>query len=69
MSGSAKSCIDDEQNNSLAFIIDRPILDLLKIDPITPLEVTADGKQLIIASMSNRSSDTPDRRDYETPRA
>ncbi|MGD1092542.1 MAG: AbrB/MazE/SpoVT family DNA-binding domain-containing protein [Bryobacteraceae bacterium] len=34
--------------NSLALVIDRPILDLLKIDPETPLDVSTDGKQLII---------------------
>ena len=38
-----------KHGNSLALIIDRPILDLLKIDPETPLEVSTDGKQLIIA--------------------
>jgi antitoxin component of MazEF toxin-antitoxin module len=35
--------------NSLALVIDRPILDLLKIDPETPLDVSTDGRQLIIA--------------------
>lgn len=35
--------------NSLALIIDRPILDLLKIDPETPLDVSTDGKKLIVA--------------------
>lgn len=35
--------------NSLALVIDRPILDLLKIDPETPLDVSTDGKRLIIA--------------------
>jgi antitoxin component of MazEF toxin-antitoxin module len=35
--------------NSLALVIDRPILDLLKIDPDTPLDVSTDGRQLIIA--------------------
>jgi antitoxin MazE len=38
-----------KHGNSLALVIDRPILDLLKIDPETPLEVTTDGKQLIVA--------------------
>jgi antitoxin MazE len=38
-----------KHGNSLALVIDRPILDLLKIDPETPLEVSTDGKQLIIA--------------------
>lgn len=34
--------------NSLALVIDRPILDLLKIEDDTPLEVTTDGKKLTI---------------------
>lgn len=34
--------------NSLGLIIDRPILDLLKIDKDTPLEIRTDGKALII---------------------
>lgn len=38
-----------KHGNSLALVIDRPILDLLKIDPETPLEVSTDGKQLIVA--------------------
>jgi antitoxin MazE len=38
-----------KHGNSLALIIDRPILDLLNIDPETPLDVTTDGKHLIVA--------------------
>ena len=38
-----------KHGNSLALIIDRPILDLLKINPDTPLDVSTDGMQLIIA--------------------
>ncbi|MEP7352082.1 MAG: AbrB/MazE/SpoVT family DNA-binding domain-containing protein [Acidobacteriota bacterium] len=38
-----------KHGNSLALVIDRPILDLLNIDPDTPLDVSTDGKQLIIA--------------------
>lgn len=34
--------------NSLALVIDRAILDLLKVDPDTPLELTTDGDVLII---------------------
>ncbi|MBZ5625164.1 MAG: AbrB/MazE/SpoVT family DNA-binding domain-containing protein [Acidobacteriia bacterium] len=37
-----------KHGNSLALVIDRPILDLLKIDPETPLDVTTDGKRLIV---------------------
>lgn len=38
-----------KHGNSLALVIDRPILDLLKIDPDTPLDVTTDGKRLIVS--------------------
>jgi len=38
-----------KHGNSLALVIDRPILDLLKIDQETPLEVSTDGTRLTIA--------------------
>jgi antitoxin component of MazEF toxin-antitoxin module len=34
--------------NSMALVIDKPILDLLRIEPDTPLDVTTDGKRLVI---------------------
>ena len=34
--------------NSLALIIDKPVLDLLSIEPDTPLEITTDGHALIV---------------------
>jgi antitoxin MazE len=37
-----------KHGNSMALVIDRPVLDLLKIDDETPLEVSTDGKVLII---------------------
>jgi antitoxin component of MazEF toxin-antitoxin module len=37
-----------KHGNSLALVIDRPVLDLLEIDSNTPLSVTTDGKCLII---------------------
>lgn len=37
-----------KHGNSMALVIDRPILDLLKIDDDTPLDVSTDGKKLII---------------------
>ena len=37
-----------KHGNSLALIIDRPILDLLKMDADTPLEVSTDGERLIV---------------------
>ena len=35
--------------NSSALIIERPILDLLKIGPDTLLEIATDGKNLIVS--------------------
>lgn len=40
---------------SLGLIIDRPILDLLKIDPATPLKVSTDGQRLIVAPLKESS--------------
>ena len=34
--------------NSMALVIDKPILDLLRIEPDTPLDVSTDGKRLLI---------------------
>jgi antitoxin component of MazEF toxin-antitoxin module len=38
-----------KHGNSLALVIDRPIPDLLRIDPEAPLDVSTDGKRLIVA--------------------
>ena len=38
-----------KHGNSLALVIDRPILDLLKIEADTPLDISTDGRQLIVA--------------------
>ena len=35
--------------NSLALVIDRAVLDLLKIDEDTALEITTDGQSLVVA--------------------
>lgn len=37
-----------KHGNSLALVIDKPILDLLKIDADTPLEIATDGDYLIV---------------------
>ena len=50
-----------KHGNSYAIIIDRAIMDLLKIDPTTPLEIsTSDGESLIITPQ--RSSTRKDRK-------
>ena len=42
-----------KHGNSLALVIDRPVLDLLKIDGDTPLEVSTDGRVLIITPVTD----------------
>jgi antitoxin component of MazEF toxin-antitoxin module len=37
-----------KHGNSLALVIDKPVLELLGIDAETPLTVTTDGSSLII---------------------
>jgi antitoxin component of MazEF toxin-antitoxin module len=38
-----------KHGNSLALVIDRPILDLLEIDEGTPLDISTDGQALVVA--------------------
>lgn len=38
-----------KHGNSLALVIDRPVLDLLDIGPDTPIDISTDGKCLILA--------------------
>jgi antitoxin component of MazEF toxin-antitoxin module len=38
-----------KHGNSLALVIDRPILELLNIDTETPLDISTDGRRLIVA--------------------
>ena len=38
-----------KHGNSYAIILDKPILELLGIDPDSPLEISTDGKVLTIA--------------------
>jgi antitoxin MazE len=47
--------------NSSALVIDRPILELLKIDFETALEVSTDGRRLIIEPVV----DNPRRKKFE----
>ena len=37
-----------KHGNSLALVIDKPILELLKIDADTPLELRTNGRELIV---------------------
>jgi antitoxin component of MazEF toxin-antitoxin module len=42
-----------KHGNSYALVIDRAILELLKITPETPLEISTDGKTLTIAPVAD----------------
>jgi antitoxin component of MazEF toxin-antitoxin module len=44
-----------KHGNSLALIIDRGVLDLLKIDSNTPLDITTDGQVLVITPVRNEA--------------
>ena len=44
--------------NSAALIIDKPILEILKIDMDTPLEISTDGKNLIISPIQDTKQET-----------
>ena len=44
-----------KHGNSLALVIDRPILDLPKIDPEQPLELTIDGASIRISTVEDDS--------------
>ena len=40
-----------KHGNSYALVIDKPILELLRVTPDTPLELTTDGNRLVIAPL------------------
>lgn len=42
-----------KHGNSHAVVIDRAVLDLLKIDIDTPLEITTNGKDLILSPVQD----------------
>ena len=44
-----------KHGNSLALVVDRAILDLLKIDADTPLEISTDGEVLVVAPVRDEA--------------
>ena len=38
-----------KHGNSWALVIDKPVLDLLRIEPETPLEISTDGRTLTVS--------------------
>ena len=45
-----------KHGNSWALVIDRPILDLLKINPESPIEITTDGRSVTIAPVGEHTA-------------
>jgi antitoxin component of MazEF toxin-antitoxin module len=45
------------QGNSLAIIIDRPILDMLDINEKTPLKLNVDGRKIVLEPVSAEEVD------------
>jgi len=44
-----------KHGNSLALIIDKPILEMLQISADTPLELTSDGDALLVSPIRDRA--------------
>ena len=42
-----------KHGNSLALVIERPVLDLLGADSETPFEVTTDGQSLVLSPIKD----------------
>ena len=42
-----------KHGNSLALVIDKPILDLLNIDQDTPLDIVTDGQRLLVSPVQS----------------
>jgi antitoxin MazE len=51
-----------KHGNSMALVLDRPILELLHIDADTPLDISTDGEVLIITPVRNKKR----RRSFES---
>lgn len=43
-----------KHGNSLALVIDKPILEMLRIDADTPIELSTDGDSLLISPVRDR---------------
>jgi antitoxin component of MazEF toxin-antitoxin module len=50
-----------KHGNSLALILDKPILDLLGIEPETPISISTDGKSLILSPIQEASTQATER--------
>ena len=46
-----------QHGNSAALILDKPILELLHVTMDTPLEISTDGKSIVISPVTSHSED------------
>jgi len=46
--------------DSYALVIDKPMLELLKIRPDTPLEIATDGKSVVVSPSNGEDDDIDD---------
>jgi len=44
-----------KHGNSYALVIDKPILELLRVTPETPFEIITDGRCLVLSPVRGRS--------------
>jgi hypothetical protein len=47
-----------QHGNSMALVIDKPILELLNISFETPFEITTDGRNLILSPQTGMDKET-----------
>jgi antitoxin component of MazEF toxin-antitoxin module len=55
-----------KHGNSLALILDKPILELLGIEPETPISISTDGKSLILSPVRGASTQEMEREEKLT---
>jgi len=46
-----------KHGNSYALVIEKPILEILRISPDTPFEIITDGQCLVLSPVRERSED------------
>lgn len=46
-----------KHGNSYALVIDKPIMELLRMTPETPLEVITDGRSLVLSPIKTTSEE------------
>lgn len=54
-----------QHGNSVALVLDKPILELLHITVETPFEISTDGKNLILSPQTENYTDTDIMRSLE----